>query len=208
MPNILKRHRLAAGLSQQQLADSVGVSKGFISALEGGRSVPNLYMLVQLADALNVRPGTLVEEMVTDAETAIRSSREHVSSETKRIPMKSVFTKEHGIFLEVLVAARTSQGLTQAVVAERLKKPQSFVSKYESGERRLDVVEFFSVARALHKEPHLPVQGNGVHCVTPRAAASSFNLGNIKVEGMIACAIMPSARSVFSRTTSRTGRLP
>lgn len=72
MPDVLKRHRNAAGLSQQQLADSVGVSKGFISALEGGRSVPNLDMLVQLADALNVRPGELVEEMVTAAEKEMR----------------------------------------------------------------------------------------------------------------------------------------
>lgn len=67
MPDVLKRHRNAAGLSQQQLADSVGVSKGFISALEGGRSVPNLDMLVLLAAALNVRPGELVDEMVADA---------------------------------------------------------------------------------------------------------------------------------------------
>ncbi len=72
MPDVLKRHRNVAGLSQQQLADSVGVSKGFISALEGGRSVPNLDMLVQLADALNVRPGKLVEEMVTAAEKEMR----------------------------------------------------------------------------------------------------------------------------------------
>lgn len=68
MPNVLKRHREAAGLSQRQLADSVGVSKGFISALEGGRSVPNLDMLVQLADAMNVRSGALMDEMVADAE--------------------------------------------------------------------------------------------------------------------------------------------
>ena len=68
MPNVLKRHREAAGLSQRQLADSVGVSKGFNSALEGGRSVPNLDMLVQLADAMNVRSGALMDEMVADAE--------------------------------------------------------------------------------------------------------------------------------------------
>ena len=68
MPLIIKRYRNLAGLSQQQLADSVGVSKGFISALEGGRSVPNLDMLVQIAEALNVPAGTLVNAMVEEAE--------------------------------------------------------------------------------------------------------------------------------------------
>jgi len=68
MPGILKRYRALAGMSQQKLADSVGVSKGFISALEGGRSVPNLDMLVLLAAALNVRPGVLLDSMVEEAE--------------------------------------------------------------------------------------------------------------------------------------------
>ena len=72
MPMVIRRHRNQAGLSQQQLADSVGVSKGFISALEAGRSVPNLDMLVQLADALNVPAGTLVNVMVEESAKNIR----------------------------------------------------------------------------------------------------------------------------------------
>jgi transcriptional regulator with XRE-family HTH domain len=67
MPTVIRRYRNRAGLSQQQFADSVGVSKGFISALEGGRSVPNLDMLVQLAEALGVPAGTLVDAMVEEA---------------------------------------------------------------------------------------------------------------------------------------------
>ena len=67
MPGIIRRYRALAGLSQQRLADSMGVSKGFVSALEGGRSVPNLDMLVVLAAALNVRPGELVDAMVEAA---------------------------------------------------------------------------------------------------------------------------------------------
>jgi len=67
MPGIIRQYRDQANLSQQQLADSVGVSKGFISALEGGRSVPNLDMLVQIADALGVRPGVLVDALVERA---------------------------------------------------------------------------------------------------------------------------------------------
>jgi transcriptional regulator with XRE-family HTH domain len=43
--------------------------------------------------------------------------------------------------------------MTQAALAARLNRPQSFVSKYERGERRLDVVEFGEVARALGIDP-------------------------------------------------------
>lgn len=67
MPGIIRRYRALSGLSQQQLADSMGVSKGIISALEGGRSVPNLDMLVVLASALNVRPGEIVDALVEAA---------------------------------------------------------------------------------------------------------------------------------------------
>lgn len=68
MPGVIRHYRAKAGLSQQQLADSVGVSKGFVSALEGGRSVPNLDMLVLLAEALGVRPGELVDAMVSEVD--------------------------------------------------------------------------------------------------------------------------------------------
>lgn len=54
---------------------------------------------------------------------------------------------------EALMAARRGQNLTQVEVAERLGKPQSFVSKYESGERRLDVVEFIEVCTVLNIRP-------------------------------------------------------
>lgn len=67
MPDVIRRYRNLAGLSQQQLADSVGVSKGFISALEGGRSVPNLDMLILLAEALQVSPGEMLDVMVENA---------------------------------------------------------------------------------------------------------------------------------------------
>ena len=55
---------------------------------------------------------------------------------------------------KALVEARQSRGLTQTEVATRLSKPQSFVSKYESGERRLDVVEFLEVCQALSVKPN------------------------------------------------------
>lgn len=54
---------------------------------------------------------------------------------------------------EILIGARKSAKLTQAELAQRLQKPQSFVAKYELGERRVDVVEFVAIATALGLEP-------------------------------------------------------
>ena len=66
---------------------------------------------------------------------------------------KSVFTEKYNLFRLLLIETRQSKKLTQAQVAKRLQKPQSFVSKYERGERRLDVVEFLEVAKALGATP-------------------------------------------------------
>jgi len=66
---------------------------------------------------------------------------------------KSVFTEKYERFRKRLISARKAQGLTQVEVARKLHRPQSFVSKYERGERRLDVVEFLEVARAIGVEP-------------------------------------------------------
>lgn len=52
-------------------------------------------------------------------------------------------------FRALLVKARLAAGLTQVQVAERLNKPQSYVSKYERGERRLDFAEFVELAEVL-----------------------------------------------------------
>lgn len=49
----------------------------------------------------------------------------------------------------LLKAARKAQGLTQAQVAAKLDRPQSYVAKYENGERRLDVIEFLDAAAVL-----------------------------------------------------------
>ncbi len=66
---------------------------------------------------------------------------------------KSVFTEKYTRFRRLLIEIRQSSKLTQVQVAQRLHKPQSFVSKYERGERRLDVVEFLEVAKALEVNP-------------------------------------------------------
>lgn len=53
----------------------------------------------------------------------------------------------------VLTETRKKKNLTQIGVAKRLKKPQSFVSKYETGERRLNVGDFVLVCKALEIAP-------------------------------------------------------
>lgn len=62
---------------------------------------------------------------------------------------KSVFTPTYTRFRELLIQARQRSGLTQRQLAERLGTPQSYVSKFERGERRLDLIEFLEVADAL-----------------------------------------------------------
>jgi len=54
---------------------------------------------------------------------------------------------------EILVQTRKCAGLTQTELSRILLRPQSFVSKYERGERRLDVVELGEVADALGVDP-------------------------------------------------------
>ncbi|MDR2990472.1 MAG: helix-turn-helix domain-containing protein [Burkholderiaceae bacterium] len=67
---------------------------------------------------------------------------------------KSLHTPEYERFRALLVAARERAGLTQVEVSATLDRPQSFVAKYEGGERRLDIVEFVRVCSALGIDPH------------------------------------------------------
>jgi transcriptional regulator with XRE-family HTH domain len=62
---------------------------------------------------------------------------------------KSLSSPEGEKLAALLRAVRSESGLTQAEVAERLELPQSFVSKYESGERRLDLIELRQICKAL-----------------------------------------------------------
>lgn len=62
---------------------------------------------------------------------------------------RSITSEEYRRFRTLLRELRQEAGLTQVQVAEALDEPQSFVSKYESGERRLDVVELRHVAEVL-----------------------------------------------------------
>jgi len=67
---------------------------------------------------------------------------------------KSVHSAGQTAFFELMVKARKSAGLTQQELAKRLHKPQSFVAKYEGGERRVDVVEFIEICKAIEADSH------------------------------------------------------
>jgi len=62
------------------------------------------------------------------------------------------YREQYDAFLKKLRQARLDAGLTQEEVARRLGKPQSFVSKCESGERRVDVIELTRFALLYAKE--------------------------------------------------------
>jgi transcriptional regulator with XRE-family HTH domain len=66
---------------------------------------------------------------------------------------KSVFSEEYNRFRHLLIEVRKAAKLTQAEVAAKLELPQSYVSKYERGERRRDVIEFLQVAQVLEIDP-------------------------------------------------------
>lgn len=66
---------------------------------------------------------------------------------------KSLRTPRQQRLQELLIRLRKDKSLTQAEVAARLGRPQSFVAKYEGGERRLDVPEFIEVSEALGTDP-------------------------------------------------------
>lgn len=65
----------------------------------------------------------------------------------------SAYSAKYEHLCELLLRARKQRGLTQADVSKALGKPQSFVSKYERRERRLDVVEFVEVTGVLGLDP-------------------------------------------------------
>lgn len=64
----------------------------------------------------------------------------------------------HLALMAALKQARLDAGLTQTELAERLKRPQSFVAKYENGERRVEVVELIEIAAAIGCDPREIIQ--------------------------------------------------
>lgn len=76
-----------------------------------------------------------------------------MSANFRRTQLKATNSPKYQKFLRLLLEARKSSGKTQAELARMLQKHQSYVSKYESGERRLDVIEYLAVCEVLGINP-------------------------------------------------------
>lgn len=66
---------------------------------------------------------------------------------------KTIFGGGHPRLVEVLTEARQKSELTQAQLADRIGKDQTFISLIERGQRRVDVLEFVALARAMGADP-------------------------------------------------------
>lgn len=66
--------------------------------------------------------------------------------------MKSIHTERYASLLMALIECRKAQGLNQTQLAERVGRPQSYISKIENAERRLDVIEFVELCEAIGVE--------------------------------------------------------
>jgi transcriptional regulator with XRE-family HTH domain len=64
---VLRRFRHEASLTQEQMAERMGVSVGFFGMMEVGRRWPNIDMLFRIAEALGVRPGELIAALEEEA---------------------------------------------------------------------------------------------------------------------------------------------
>jgi len=64
-------------------------------------------------------------------------------------PLKYIHSDGHQKLCALIRRTREEKGITQLVLADRLDVPQSFVSKVETGERRLDILELRAVCLAL-----------------------------------------------------------
>jgi transcriptional regulator with XRE-family HTH domain len=66
---------------------------------------------------------------------------------------KSLESARHKALVDLIVQKRKAAGMTQADLAARLGEYQSFIARLESGQRRVDVVEFLDLAEALGFDP-------------------------------------------------------
>lgn len=78
---------------------------------------------------------------------------ETVATDQRESRRSADYQRDAALFSEGLRRMRRRAGLTQAALAARLRRPTSFVGKYENGYRRLDVIEFLKVAAAIGFDP-------------------------------------------------------
>jgi transcriptional regulator with XRE-family HTH domain len=71
---------------------------------------------------------------------------------------RTLGSPKHEALRAFLVEQRTRAGLTQAVVAKRMGRHQSFIATIESGQRRIDVVELLDLGKAIGFDPHAAIR--------------------------------------------------
>lgn len=133
---ILVKAREERGLSQYALAQKMGKDKRWINLVEHGKRAPWATSIIAFAQALDMDPTVLFSQL------AVRLG--HPS-----LPIMPAISPQYAAFTQALVTARNNANLSQDEVAKELGRPTSFVSLYESGERRLDIVEVMEIARVL-----------------------------------------------------------
>jgi len=75
---------------------------------------------------------------------------------------KSIWDDSYNKLRKELKRIRKNAGLTQKQLAELLEKPQSYVSKYEIGDRNLDLIEFINVCKACNEKPEVFIDRLGI----------------------------------------------
>lgn len=88
---------------------------------------------------------------------------------------RSLHSPTYNELRRILVGARKAAGLTQAEVARKLGRPQSFVSKWEGAERHLDVTEFLGLCNAMGVSPSDVLASVNADCTAEVYPASPSN---------------------------------
>ena len=93
--------------------------------------------------------------LVTDSETTVtRLYHWSLFTVNREAPLrKTTFTPEHATFVRLLVEARKAAGLNQSDLAKRLGTYRNFISQYEAGQRRLDIIQIIRICQAIGVAP-------------------------------------------------------
>lgn len=78
--------------------------------------------------------------------------------------MKTLGSARHKALIAYLIEARERAGLTQTELAKKLGEYQSFVARLESGQRRVDVIEFLELAEVLGFDPEVGIREFSSQC--------------------------------------------
>lgn len=67
--------------------------------------------------------------------------------------MKTIYQENYRKLISELITIRKTANLTQAQIAQKLQKPQSYIAKIENLERKLDILEFVQLCQILGTRP-------------------------------------------------------